>query len=132
MLTRGRLYERRAGERLTLPLAPQTGILKGALVMVEGSTVVPGKTAKGLATVGIAENSVQAAAAGQTANVDIRRDGWFPFANSADDPISRADIGRDCFVVDDNTLAKTHGGNTRSVAGIVRDVDATGVWISFK
>jgi hypothetical protein len=32
-------------------------------------------------------------------------------------------------VVDDQTVAKTNGSSTRSVAGIVRQVDSDGVWV---
>ena len=34
-------------------------------------------------------------------------------------------------MVDDQTVAKTNGGNTRSPAGIIDSVDADGVWIRF-
>jgi hypothetical protein len=44
--------------------------------------------------------------------------------------ITRAEIGDDCYIVDDSTVAKTNpGGNTRSVAGKIVDVDAKGVWV---
>jgi hypothetical protein len=35
------------------------------------------------------------------------------------------------FIVDDETVAKTNGSSTRSVAGICRGVDAQGVWVEF-
>ena len=34
-------------------------------------------------------------------------------------------------LVDDQTVAKTNGGSTRSVAGICRGVDSDGVWVEF-
>jgi hypothetical protein len=61
--------------------------------------------------------------------VRIRR-GVLQFANSAStDLVTRADIGKSAYMVDDQTVAKTSGSNTRSVAGIIRDVDAQGVWV---
>jgi hypothetical protein len=42
-----------------------------------------------------------------------------------------ADVGKQCYLVDDQTVAKTDGTNTRSPAGFVRDVDADGVWVEF-
>ncbi len=46
------------------------------------------------------------------------RRGTFRWANSAaGDAITAADIGSDCYIVDDQTVAKTNGTNTRSVAG---------------
>jgi hypothetical protein len=56
--------------------------------------------------------------------------GIFRWQNSASaDAIAKAEIGDDCFIVDDQTVAKTNGTNTRSVAGKVVQVDAQGVWV---
>ena len=52
--------------------------------------------------------------------------------SSSADAITLADIGSDCFIVDDQTVAKTSATNTRSVAGKVFDVDADGVWVDFR
>ena len=35
------------------------------------------------------------------------------------------------YLVDNQTVAKTNGTNTRSAAGVVRGVDAEGVWVQF-
>ena len=52
------------------------------------------------------------------------------FDNStAGDAIAQADIGNNCYIVDDHTVAKTSGTNTRSIAGQIADIDATGVWV---
>ena len=56
--------------------------------------------------------------------------GVFRFKNSAaGDLITRADLGVDCYIVDDETVAKTSATNTRAIAGKVRDIDADGVWV---
>lgn len=58
--------------------------------------------------------------------------GIFRFANSSStDEITIAEIGKPCFIVDDQTVAKTNGSSTRSVAGFVHDVDSIGVWVEF-
>jgi len=57
------------------------------------------------------------------------RRGTFRLFNLATDAVTAADIGKPCFLVDDQTVAKTHGGNTRSQAGAVIDLDAQGVWV---
>ncbi len=55
-----------------------------------------------------------------------------PFANSAAaDQITNADINSQCFIVDDQTVAKTSNAAARSVAGTVYQVDPTGVWVRF-
>jgi hypothetical protein len=38
-------------------------------------------------------------------------------------------VGKPCYIADDHTVAKTASG--KSAAGIVRDVDADGVWVEF-
>ena len=58
------------------------------------------------------------------------RQGVFKFENSsAGDAIAIAEIGDDCYIVDDQTVAKTNGGSTRSVAGKVIDVVSDGVFV---
>ena len=60
---------------------------------------------------------------------------WRPgaayLANLAGDPCLVTDIGAKCWIVDDQTVAKTNGTGTRSPAGIIEDVDANGVWVRF-
>lgn len=56
--------------------------------------------------------------------------GIFRFANSAaGDAITQAEIEDVCYIVDNQTVAKTDGTGTRSAAGKVWDVDAQGVWV---
>lgn len=60
------------------------------------------------------------------------REGKFIFNNSsAGDLITIADIGKPAYIVDDNTVAKTSGTNTRSIAGFIDDVVDTGVVVKF-
>jgi hypothetical protein len=60
----------------------------------------------------------------------VRR-GIFKFANSsAGDAIAQANVGVDCYIVDDQTVALTSGPNTRSRAGKVTEIDADGgIWV---
>lgn len=130
-LTADRNTPYRSGEDFSFPVAASTKIYAGALVCINSSNLaVNGATATGLKTVGVAQaladNSAGAASA---ISVSVRR-GVFCFANSASgDAIALADVGATCYVVDDQTVAKTDGTGTRSAAGIVRDVDADGVWV---
>ena len=123
----------RDGDILNLDVAATTKIYGGSLVARDASgNAVPGATATTLKGVGRAEDQVDnsAGAAGDK-TVNIRK-GVFRFANSsAGDLIARADIGSDCYIVDDQTVAKTDGTSTRSVAGTVFDVDSVGVWVKF-
>lgn len=57
--------------------------------------------------------------------------GEFAWNNSAaGDLIAQADVGNDCYIVDDNTVAKTDGSASRSKAGKIMEVEAGGqVWV---
>lgn len=92
----------------------------------------PGATATGLRGLGRVKFRVDnAGGADGAAQVVIER-GTFRFANSAaGDAITNADIGETCFMVDDQTVARTDGTGTRSPAGTVYAVDAQGVWVEF-
>jgi hypothetical protein len=83
-------------------------------------------------TVGIAEQTVDnTGGANSAVSVKVRR-GIFRFGNStAGDLIARSEIGKQVFVVDDQTVAKTNNAGARPVAGICFDVDALGVWVEF-
>ena len=130
-LSNDRNTPRRDGVQFRDPVAAATVIYAGSLVVIDAAgNAAPGSTATGLHVRGVAQEQVDnsGGAAGDLA-VDSRR-GCFRFDNSsADDLIARADIGNQVWIVDDHTVAKTSATNTRSVAGIVRDVDDAGVWV---
>lgn len=109
------------------PAAGQT-IYKGALVCLNASgEVVRGAVATTLKALGVAQNSTLDQAYPGT--IRAKR-GVFRFRNStAGDAIAAADYGATCFIADDDQVAKTNGSSTRSAAGIIRGVDAQGVWV---
>lgn len=130
-LTSDRNTPERVGDLRAGLMAANVRIFAGALIMrtAEGH-LAPGATATGAVDAGradIAADNTDGAAGAVT--VDWRK-GIFRVNNSAgDDLISLADIGTLCFIVDDNTVARTDGSGTRSPAGVVEDVDAIGVWV---
>lgn len=132
-LTKDRNTVMREGEFLSLPVAAGKKIFAGSLVARDAAgNATPGAVATTLLGMGRAEEYVDNSAGGAgDLTVTIRKE-VFAFANSAaGDEITRADIGKDCYIVDDQTVAKTDGGSTRSIAGRIEDVDASGVWVSF-
>ncbi|MFZ1680357.1 MAG: hypothetical protein WAT70_05000, partial [Rhizobiaceae bacterium] len=89
-----------------------------------------GATATTLTAAGRAEQRVDNSDGAAAAKSIRVRSGVFRWNNSAaGDAITAAEIGDECFIVDDNTVAKTNGGATRSVAGKIVNVDAHGVWV---
>lgn len=132
-LTADRNTPRAQGDLLVLDLAAATKVFAGAIVMRNAAgNGLKGATATGSVGVGVAIEQVDnsAGAAGdKTAQVRV---GTFRFANSAaGDLITKADINKPAYIVDDQTVAKTSGTNTRSIAGMIAGVDAQGVWVRF-
>lgn len=118
----------REGGVFDFPVAANTTCHQGGIAVLGAGYAAPGSTAVGLIAVGRFEETVTAVSAGD-AHVRVKR-GIFKYANSAaGDLIAQADAGADCYIVDDQTVAKTNGANTRSRAGQVVAVDADGVWV---
>lgn len=123
---------RGAGLRRGLPVAASTRIYAGALACVSTSTgyATKGATATTLRAVGVAvEHADNSSGLAGDISVQVERGVWLMLNSASADQLTRADIGADCYIVDDQTVAKTSGSNTRSVAGKVWDVDASGVWV---
>ncbi len=132
-LTSDRNTVRRAGDQFEFAVKAATKIFAGSIVVIGAdSLAAPGATAATLKAVGMAEEQADNSA-GLAGDIRVKvRRGTFKFANSASaDLITLADVGSDCYIVDDQTVAKTDGTDTRSVAGKVRDVDSGGVWVEF-
>lgn len=124
-----RIVPEKLGVTSNPPVAAGAKIHHGALVVMDAGFAKPAATAVGLVTLGIAEESVDNTGGAAGAKRVLVKRGCFLFANLAGDAITEADIGKDAYVVDDQTVAKTSATNTRSIAGTVIDLDAIGVWI---
>lgn len=122
----------RQGELIVAPVAAGVKIPAGTIVCSSGSGfAVPGATAATLAYLGMADAAVDNSAGADGAiGVSIRRGMAFKWANDSGDPVTQASLGRVCYIVDNQTVAKSNGGNTRSPAGIVVGIDADGVWVN--
>lgn len=132
-LTADRNTPYRSGSTISLPAAAAKKFYAGAIVARDASgNATPGATATTILGVGVAAELVDNSA-GLAGDLSVKiSKGIFRFANSAaGDQIAAADIGASCYIVDDQTVAKTDGTGTRSVAGKVFDVDTDGVWVKF-
>ena len=130
-LTQDRNTPRADGNERTGLLGASQAIFAGSILMRNATgDLIEGAVATGSFGVGVAQERLGSTTAGVT---PIRyRLGIFRFANSsAGDLIAKVDIGTVCYIVDDQTVAKTSGTNTRSPAGVVDSVDALGVWVRF-
>lgn len=117
--------------RRTVPVKASTKIYKGALVAIDssGNAMPAGLLAGGtVRPVGVAAATFDNSAGAAGAIKAEVNPGIYKFNNSsAGDLITAADVGADCYIVDDNTVAKTSNTNTRAVAGKVQQVDTDGV-----
>lgn len=130
-LTGERDTQARRGEVLAYPLAADAVCYQGGLGVLNAGYAVPGSVATGLIAVGRFDETIDNTGNAAGANTILIRQGDFKWANSASaDLIERDDIGKDCYIVDDQTVALTNGSSTRSRAGIILDVDSDGgVWV---
>lgn len=141
-LTKGRKTPRKAGGGLhNMPVAATAVCFTGGLAILAAGFARAGRLGQG------ADNTAKAADAltyraigifladvtGGAADGDKRADiqeGVFLFKNSASgDAIAQADVGKPCYIIDDETVAKTNPNSVRAYAGTVHEVTSEGVWV---
>jgi len=130
-LTADRNTPHKDGELIAVPVAAAVKIYAGSLVAISATGyATPGAVATTLRYLGKAEEYVDnSAGAAGAKTVNVRRKKAFKFKNHAADLIVQADLNNTCYIVDDETVAKTNGTATRSAAGKVIGIDTDGVWI---
>lgn len=103
-------------------------VYAGGLAAVDYTDEVhPAADTAGLKVIGRFAKKVDNTDDGESVQVER---GIFRFANSSTYPVPRSAIGQNCYVEDDQTVA---GFSTNLVpAGIVHDVDASGVWVDMR
>lgn len=117
-------------------------IHQGALIIAAAGVGRPGRAGQGgndtakandastYKCLGIAQESVVGGASDGDVKVRVKA-GVFNLVNSAGvDAIGADDVGRPCYIVDDQTVAATSAGGTRAQAGVVAFIDSEGVWVS--
>jgi len=119
------------GELVNVPVATNTKIYAGALVALNASGyATPGAVATTLTYLGRAEEQADnTGGANGAKTVNVRRKKAFKWKNHGADAIVQADLGKTCYIVDDETVAKTDGTATRAAAGKVVGLDSDGVWV---
>ena len=137
-LTQDRKVQERAGVDAGHPIAAASAtIFAGAIVLLKAGEAIPGREGDG------ADNAAKAAEAATFVAIGIARktvtaaDGMVPtragcflFRNAtAADAITRADIGKAAYVIDDETVGKTNPNTIRAKAGTIIDVESVGVWV---
>lgn len=121
----------RGVELIAVPVAAGAVIPAGVLVVATATGFADnGETAADLTYLGRSEEAVDNADGGDgDVILQVRRGLAFKWGNLAADPVTQASLGKACYIVDNQTVAATSGGDTRSKAGTVMGVDADGVWV---
>ncbi|CAN5361264.1 hypothetical protein BH09PSE4_BH09PSE4_17120 [soil metagenome] len=129
---------------LNLGVATAVAVLQGGIAMLSSGYVRPGRVGQGgndllkmadaaISRVpGVAQASVTGGATDGAIAVDVQDGDWLAKNSTGVDAITVANIGHYCFVVDDETVARTSASRTRPRAGVVIGVDSTGVMVRMK
>ncbi len=131
-LTADRNTPMKDGELIAVPIAANVKVFAGALVAANATGyATPGATATTLTYLGRADEYVDNTGGADGAKtVQIRRGKAFKFANSTGDAVTQAELGKTCYIVDDETVSKSNaGGNTQSAAGKVVGIETDGIWV---
>lgn len=114
-------------------LAASQTVFAGAILMRNTTTGHIHRGAVATGAVGVGRAEARATSGGSAGVVPVQfRPGIYRFRNStAGDAIVTADIGKVCYIADDDRVAKTDGTATRSPAGVVEMIDDAGVWVRF-
>ena len=130
-LTARKPIKTRAGSQRSVGLKAGAKVFAGGIAALTSTGYAQaGATATGLKAIGYFETDADnTAGADGAVSVSVRRDVVQLGNSTLTDAITVADINAVAYIVDDQTVAKTNGTNTRSAAGRIVDVDTAGVWV---
>ncbi len=117
-------------ELVAIAIAANAVIPAGVIVCANATGfAVNGSTSTTLTYLGRSEEAVDNTGGADGAKtIQVRRGKLFKWANEGTDLVTQVSIGKPCYIVDNQTVAKTNGTNTRSAGGVVLAVEADGVW----
>ena len=132
-LSKSRTVRSIPGFMFSYPVLADAVIHQGAIVVLTAAGYAkPAVTGTGLIAVGIARESVDATGL-SSGDISIEIEEMIAECqNSAGDEITIADIGKVCFLADDQTVAKTDGTGTRSPAGVVKKIEGGRVFVKIE
>ena len=109
-------------------LKASTTIQQGSIVQLDANGLaIPASKAANQLTAGMALDHAESGATGDTF-VTVRS-GVFRWDILAGDPVTRADIGKDVYIEDDQTIRRQSNANSTK-AGRLLGVDAQGAWVA--
>lgn len=132
-LTASRAIQQKPGILFSYPVLANAVIFQGAIVVITSAGYAkPGVTGTGLTTVGIARDSVDNTGGGNGAKtIEVEEMIAGCLSAGGGDQIAFDDIGKFCYLVDDQTVGLTSATDTRSLAGIIRSLEGSLVFVEF-
>jgi len=118
------------GSVFGVPAKANAVLLAGTIAVASAGFAAGATTAVGLIALGRVEETVDNTGGADGAKTVKVCRGIFKFANHAGDLVTQAGAFADCFLVDNQTVAATSGGSTRSRAGKVVAVESDGVYVA--
>lgn len=125
-LTANNQPARRTGDLTSIPAAAGSVVFAGSIVVQIGGVGSAGKAGTGT-TIGISRGYVDNSAGADGDLVIQCARGIYLLKGTG---FTLANLGADCYVLDDETVTLTETGNV--LAGKVFDVDDTGVWVDMR
>ena len=131
-LTAGKPIKTRAGDQIGVGLLANAKVYAGGIAVLTSTGVARAAiTGTGLKCIGYFEgNYDNTGGADKDVIANIKKDVLLCVNSTSTDALTAADINSVCYLVDDQTVAKTNGTSTRSAAGRVVDVTTEGVWVA--
>jgi len=126
---------------LSVGVVAAVAVLQGGMIVLDGGYARPARAGQGgtdllkmadvadYRVVGMALQSVTGGAGDGDVTLDVEY-GTYLLGNSGGvDVIAVSDVGKLCYAVDDETVALTSASGTRPIAGVIREVGSSGVWV---
>ncbi|MBF7683920.1 hypothetical protein I2F27_11375 [Acinetobacter sp. B5B] len=130
--------EQRDGKFMPLPLKAGAGVLQGTFAVIDQAGFAIDSQSIGGANqtcLGIWDNSAQNTGADGDVLALVQRKKQFLMSNSSTDALTQADLGIQVFIEDNQTVAKSDGNGTRSLAGKFMGFDSqftNYVWVEIE
>ena len=137
-LTADRHTMERTGQIYSFPIHSNTVCYSGGLATVDASGFVRPGAADSASATSVAVGRFRRKYDNRTgadnlvaATVADVESGIFHWDNdTAGTAVTVALLRHNCFVLDDHTVSGSSNSSARTIAGVVMDVDATGVWVA--
>lgn len=127
-LTKSKKIVSAEGVSRVLEMKGSTTAHRGGLAVLDANGfLAPATAAASLTAVGMFDESAVNEGADGAAKALVKR-GTFLLKNDVTNPVTRAHIGQDCFIVDDETVSSSATGTSR--AGTVFDITDAGVFVT--